>query len=157
MTAFEARYSNSLRRPSQIMAYVVFTLYFIYTLGQVLNVKWSVIDPTSSNLVIIATWQAGFSHITGFLNACLVIILVSSSATCLYIASRILYGLANDIPGSSVAALMLHLLGTKTSQTGVPGVALGFSFLMSISIPLIHISLESRSQDVSRLQGLIIN
>jgi len=150
VTAFEARYSNSLRRPSQIMAYVVFTLYFIYTLGQVLNVKWSVIDPTSSNLVIIATWQAGFSHITGFLNACLVIILVSSSATCLY-------GLANDIPGSSVAALMLHLLGTKTSQTGVPGVALGFSFLMSISIPLIHISLESRSQDVSRLQGLIIN
>jgi amino acid transporter len=138
------------------MAYVVFALYFIYTLGQVLNVKWTPIDPTSS-LVIIATWEAGFSRIAGFLNACLVFSLVSSSTACLYIASRTLNRLANDILGSSVASRILYILGggEVAGQTGVPVFAVFVSFLMNLYVPLILRIPASEKQDVSRLQGLI--
>jgi len=137
------------------MAYVVFALYFIYTLGQVLNFKWTVIDPTSSSLDIITTWQAGFFHIAGFLNACLVFILVSSSSTCLYMASRIIYGLANDIPDSSVAGRILHKFALVIPQTGIPCSALLFSFIMIAYAPIIQRIKGYGNQDVGCLQGLI--
>jgi amino acid transporter len=142
------------------MAYVVFALYFIYTLGQVLGVKWTPIVPASFGgfiLVILATWQAGFSHIANFLNACLVFSLLSSSTTCLYIASRTLYGLANDVPNNSAIGRILHKLASGVRRTGAPVSAVLLSFLMFIYLPFIQLSPGSGGQDVSRLQDLIVD
>jgi amino acid transporter len=142
------------------MAYVVFALYFIYTLGQVLNVKWTPIDPTlfgGFSLVIVATWQADSSHIANFLNACLVFSLLFSSTTCLYIASRTLYGLANDVPNNSAIGRILHKLASGVRRTGAPVSAVLLSFLMFVCILYIQLSPESGEQDVSRLQGLIVD
>jgi amino acid transporter len=168
VTAFETKYSHALRRPSQSIAYIVFALYFVYTLGQVLNVKWNndhlplnysrvgspyytsdLHDPPSTDLLIIAAWQAGYSHIAGFLNGCLIFSLFFSSTTCLYVASRTLYGLSRDIPQTSYAGRLFGKLGLVIPRSGIPAAALLFSGIVFVWIPFLQLGAGSAGRDVS--------
>jgi amino acid transporter len=159
VTAFEARSSRSLRLPSQIIAYITLTLYFLCMLGQLLNVSWKsnhlpliyggignsitdtkdLFNPRSSNLTVIALWDWGQKGIAGFLNGAMIFSVLSASNTSLYVASRTLYGLALDIPTTSRLGRLLHSFSVVVPQTGVPARALIFSALAFFWLPFINL------------------
>jgi amino acid transporter len=165
VTAFEAKSSKSLRLPSQIMAYVIFFLYFLCTLGEVLNVKWNndhlpIIyggiggsgfvggNLQSTSITIIATWEAGFYKLAGFLNGALIFSVLSAANTSLYVASRTLYGLTREIPRTSFLGRRLNDLSYVTPKTGVPVVALLISAVSFFWLPFLQLRKGYAVQDV---------
>src|SRR6266480_1577004 len=112
ITAFEARSPKALKWPSRIIAYVITLLMVFDSIGALLNINWTDTrllqigietgngtaaadgkPPQSSNMAVIAIWDAGFKSLAGFINGCIVFSLVSVSNTSMYVASRTLYGM----------------------------------------------------------------
>jgi amino acid transporter len=171
VTAFEAKNSTSLKWPSKIIAYAIFVMYFLCTLGEVLTVKWT--DPrlpliyggvgngtTSANtntppnstiIVVNAAWAAGYRTLAGFLNGCLIFSALSASNTDLYVSSRTLYGIARDIsPQSWLGKIVRFVHLSVVTQTGVPAGAILFSFLSFIWLPFLQWKGGYAIQDVSQ-------
>lgn len=171
VTAFEAKYSKSLRLPSQIIAYVVFILYLLCAIGELLNIKWTDnflpvifggVDnsttigepqyPRSNSMAVIATWQAGFHNLAGFLNGCLIFSVLSCSNTALYVASRTLYGMTREIPRTNFLGRLLNGLSTVVPATGVPAPALIVSALTFFWLPFVQLNGGYAVQDVYSTQ-----
>jgi amino acid transporter len=147
VAAFEAKYSWDLKWPSRFIAYFVFALYFLCTIGEALNTKWNSdhlpsiyggvgnssttapppANPRSTNLIVNAAWTAGHKDIAGFLNGCLLFSVLSASNTSLYVSSRTLYGMTREIPDTNWFGKWIHKLSLVVPQTGVPAAALLFS------------------------------
>lgn len=169
VTAYEARSSKSLRFPSQTMAYIVLLLYFLCMLGQCLNVSWTndhlpliyggigegstdtkdLSNPRSSSLTIIALWIWNKKPLAGFLNGAMIFSVLSSSNTSLYIASRTLYGIAENVPTTSWLGRLLHSFAVVVPKTGVPARALIVSAVAFIWLPFINLKKGYAVQYVS--------
>ena len=162
VTAFEARDLKSLRGSSQIIAYIIFLLYFLCAIGECLNVKWTNTSlpviyggvgnntmtattssdsaPPSTSMVIIATLQDGLPNLPGFLNACLLFSVLSASNTSLYVASRTLYGLTRKIPRSAnVFMKIFRSFSIVIPSTGVPAAALVVSAISFFWLPFLQL------------------
>ena len=160
VTAFEAESSKSLRRPSQIIAYITFLLYLLCLLGELLNVRWTNShlpsiyngvgddssnsatpdNPSSTGMLIIAIWQAGFPKaLAGFINGCLIFSVLSASNTSLYVASRTLYGMARDIPKTNWLGRQMHKISLVVPKTGVPAAAILLSAISFFWLPFIQL------------------
>ncbi|KAJ9637660.1 hypothetical protein H2199_007150 [Coniosporium tulheliwenetii] len=168
VTAFEAKRSKDLRLPSQTIAYVVFFLYFLCTIGEALNVSWTSdhlpkiyggvgnrhdnytapVNPSSTSLPIVAVWQAGYPKLAGFLNGCLIFSVLSASNTSLYVASRTLYGMTREIPETNVVGKCLKKLSLVVPQTGVPAAALVISAISFFWLPFVQLKAGYSVQDL---------
>jgi yeast amino acid transporter len=157
VTAFEAKYSSSLKWPSRIIAYAVFVLYFLCTIGEALTVDWrsnhlplvygghggnsttALGPPNSNSLAVNAAWAAGHHKLAGFLNGCLIFSVLSASNTSLYVSSRTLYGMAREIPDTNWVGRRLGSLSAVFRETGVPAAALFFSAVSFFWLPFLQL------------------
>lgn len=167
VTAFEAQYSTSLKYPSRIIAYAVFFLYLLCTIGETLTVRWTdghlpliygggknsngTMDgpPNSTSLIVNAAWEAGHKSLAGFLNGCLIFSVLSASNTSLYVSSRTLYGLTRDIPDTNWFGRRLNKLSLVVRKTGVPAAALLFSAVSFFWLPFLQLKAGYAIGDVS--------
>ncbi|KAN0083495.1 Amino acid permease/ SLC12A domain containing protein [Elaphomyces granulatus] len=147
VTAFEARDVSALRWPSKWIAYVVFLLYLLCTIGEALNVTWdnnslpyiygSSVPPPNippPTIIVFTTLAAGYQSLAGFLNGCLIFNILSASNTSLYISSRTLYGITREITDTD------RHLSLVVPRTGVPVAALLFSALSFFWLPLLPLN-----------------
>jgi yeast amino acid transporter len=169
VTAFEAKYSTSLTWPSRLIAYAVCLLYLLCTIGETLTVRWTApylptmyggignsstpVDkpttpPKSASFVINATLSAGYYDLASFLNGCLIFSVLSASNTCLYVASRTLYGMTREIPDTNWVGKRLNRLSLVVRQTGVPAAALLFSSISFFWLPFLQLQRGYAIQDV---------
>lgn len=167
VTAFEARFSWSLKYPSRIIAYAVFALYLLCTIGETLTVGWqdshlpliygggksstgaTESRPNSTSIIVIAAWEANHHTLAGFLNGCLIFSVLSASNTSLYVSSRTLYGLTRDIPETNWFGKKLKKLSLVVRQTGVPAAALLFSAVSFFWLPFLQLKAGYAIGDVS--------
>jgi len=170
VAAFEAKKSSYLRWPSRVIAYVIFLLYFLCTIGETLTVGWRskhlpmiyeglanstttasgpTTPPNSTSLAVTAAWAAGYHNLAGFLNGCLIFSVLSASNTSLYVSSRTLYGLTREIPDTNWLGRKLHNLSFVVRQTGVPATALLFSAISFFWLPFLQLKAGYAIQDVS--------
>ncbi|KUJ15957.1 uncharacterized protein LY89DRAFT_697946 [Mollisia scopiformis] len=172
VTAFEARYSTSLKWPSRVIAYAVFLLYFLCTIGETLTVQWrddhlptiygggknsngtALSPPSSTSLVVNAAWEAGHHALAGFLNGCLIFSALSASNTSLYVSSRTLYGLAREIPDTNWVGKRLNKLSLVVRQTGVPAAALLFSAISFFWLPFLQLKAGYAIQDLIEIMSV---
>lgn len=161
MTAFEARDASALRWPSRWIAYVVFLLYLLCTIGEALNVAWSdphlpviysdpvaknsTMNPPTSIVTIFTTFLAGYQSLAGFLNGCLIFSVPSISNTSLYVSSRTLYGITPDTNWLNKQIRRLRLV---VPRTGVPAAALLFSAASFFWLPFLQLKGGYALQDV---------
>ena len=151
ITAFEARDLPSLRVPSRWIAYVVFVLYILVTVGELLDVSWSNRDlppayggismhqppkPRSRTIIILAALGARYPNIAGFFNGALLYSALGAANTNLYISSRTLYGMTRR-PGSRFP--WLKGLGSVWHRNGVPMVALLVSAVCFMWLPIVAV------------------
>lgn len=169
ITAFEAKYSRDLRRPSQIMPYIVLIIYLLVGIGEALNVKWTdshlpaiygglehspntaATNPSTTSMVVLATFRAGYQNIAGFLNGCLIFSVLSASNTSLYVASRTLYGLATQIPDTNIVGRNLQWLKIVPFKNGVPAWALVISAMFFIWLPFLQLKRGYAVQDLQEI------
>lgn len=168
ITAFEARDTKSLKWPSRIIAYVITLFMILGSIGALLNVNWTDthlpqigikmgngtaaadrIPPQSSNVAILAIWDAGLESLAGFINACIVFSLVSVSNTSMYVASRTLYGMTRKIKAGNIAAKVLRSFSTVVPKTGVPAAALIVSAISFAWMPFLEFQRDYAAQSVS--------
>jgi amino acid transporter len=167
VTAFEAKFSSSLKYPSRIIAYAVFSLYLLCTIGEVLTVSWrdshlpliygggknsngtTAGPPNSTSIIVNAAWEAHHKKLAGFLNGCLIFSVLSASNTSLYVSSRTLYGLTRDIPDTNWFGKKLNRLSLVVPQTGVPAAALLFSAVSFFWLPFLQLKAGYAIGDVS--------
>jgi yeast amino acid transporter len=167
MTAYEARDVKDLRRPSRVIAYVVFLSYFFCALGETLNVKWIdsdlpieygasnkngtgsvVLNARSRALVVLAAQHAGYKALPGFLTGCMIFSVLSAANTALYVASRVLFGMTREIRNPNWPYSWLQYFGT-VRRSGAPGWALVFSALSFFWLPFLQLKAGYSIQDVS--------
>jgi amino acid transporter len=168
VTAFEARNTKSLRRPSQIIAYFIMLLYIFASIAGLLNVNWKdtrlpqigigtsngtatadKAPPQSSNMAVLVIWDAGFESLAGFINACLIFSLVSVSNTSMYVASRTLYGMTRKIWAENIVAKVLRSFSIVVPKTGVPAAALMVSAISFVWMPFVEYRKGYATQAVS--------
>lgn len=168
ITAFEARDTKSLKWPSRIIAYVITLLMVLDSIGGLLNISWKdtylppigiemrngtaaadVTRPQTSNMAILAIWDAGLKSLAGFVNACLVFSLVSVSNTSMYVASRTLYGMTRKIEANNIAAKVLRSFSIVVHKTGVPAAALMVSAISFAWMPFLEYQKDYATQSVS--------
>lgn len=172
MTAFEARDASALRWPSRWIAYVVFLLYLLCTIGEALNVAWSdphlppiygdpvaknstmTMNPPTSNVVIFTTFLAGYQSLAGFLNGCLIFSVLSASNTSLYVSSRTLYGITREMPGTNWLNRQIKLLSLVAPRTGVPAAALLFSAVSFFWLPFLQLKSGYALQDLIEIMSV---
>jgi amino acid transporter len=168
VTAYEARDLRSIRKSTQVIAYVVLILYLFCAIGEYLNVEWT--DPglpskymhrkTSSDdvgkhttkvgagaIIVVAAYNAGQKKIAGLLNGCIIFSALSAANSSLYIASRVLYGMTRDIRPRSRFAIF-RSLGSVWNPTGVPVRALAVSFLSFVWLPFLRLKGGIAIEDV---------
>lgn len=157
VSAFEARDLRSLRIPSQTIAYFIFLLYLFCAIGEFLNVDWNNPDlpplygginreagtsvipsPRSRAITVIATIQAGYKALPGFLNGCIIFSALSASNTSLYIASRTLYGMTRNVSPWQWFS-WLKPIGTVWHKSGVPMLALLLSAISFFWLPFLQL------------------
>ncbi|KAF2097248.1 amino acid transporter [Rhizodiscina lignyota] len=170
VTAYEAKYSKDLRRPSQVMPYFILTLYVLLAVGEALNVRWTdphlpqiyggingtvynniTLPPPTRSMVVFATWQAGHRSLASFLNGCLIFSVLSSSNTSLYVASRTLYGLATQIPETNFIGKHLQWLKIVPFKNGVPACSVLVSALFFIWLPFLQLKGGFAVQDLQEI------
>jgi len=154
VTAYEAQFSTSLKFPSRIIAYAVFIFYLMCTIGEALTARYnapflppifgvsginSTTPPRSSNWVVNVALASGYGNIAGFLNGCFIFSVLSTSNTALYVSSRTLYGIVNEVPSTSPLGGIMRRLSIVVRQTGVPAWALLFSTLSFIWLPFLQL------------------
>jgi amino acid transporter len=164
VTAFEARDASALRWPSRWIAYVIFLLYLLCTIGDALNVTWSdphlppiygdpvakhsTMNPPTSSVTIFTTFLAGYQSLAGFLNGCLIFSILSASNTALYISSRTLYGITRDMPDTNWLNKQIRRLSLVVPRTGVPAAALLFSAISFFWLPFLQLKGGYALEDV---------
>lgn len=151
ITAFEARDLPSLRVPSKWIAYIVFVLYLLVTIGELLNVSWLNNDlppvyggismhqlpkPRTRTIILLTALQARCPNIAGLFNGALLYSAISAANTNLYISSRTLYGMTRR-PGPHFR--WLSALGSVWHKNGVPMVALLISALFFMWLPIVAV------------------
>ena len=151
ITAFEARDLPSLRVPSRWIAYVVFVLYLLVTIGELLDVSWLNQDlppvyggismhqppkPRTRTIIMLTALQAGYPNIAGLFNGALLYSAVSAANTNLYISSRTLYGMTRR-PAPNFN--WLRVLASVWHKNGVPMVALLISAIFFIWLPIVAV------------------
>ena len=168
ITAFEARSTKSLKWPSRIIAYVITLLMVFASIGALLNISWTDAHlpqigiemgngtppaggtpPRSSNMAILAIWDAGLKSLAGFINACIVFSLVSVSNTSMYVASRTLYGMTRKIEANNIASKVLRSFSIVAPKTYVPAAALMVSAITFIWMPFLEFQKDYEAQSVS--------
>ena len=171
VTAYEARDVSSLRRPSIAIGYVVFALYLLAMIGELLTVSWldgdlpqiygavnDHVNPSARTrtIISIAALHANYPQIAGLFNGCLMYSSISAANTNLYISSRVLYGLGLKLP-SSIPFRWLHSLGTVWRKNGVPMFALFFSAIAYMWLPVlqgaVHVSTATVSVNSVNMLG----
>ncbi|KAI5116242.1 hypothetical protein M0805_001236 [Coniferiporia weirii] len=90
----------------------------------------------SASPFVVAIKLSGIKILPGFLNACILLFVLSASNSDLYIASRTLYGLAREGDAPTFFA--------RTDARGVPIYALGLSALFSL-LAFMNISNDSKT------------
>lgn len=151
ITAFEARDLPSLRVPSKWIAYVVFMLYLLVTIGELLDVSWlnqdlppayggismyQTLKPRTRTIIVLVALQARYPNIAGFLVGALLYSALSAANTNLYISSRTLYGMTRRT-GSHFR--WLRSLGSVWHKNGVPMVALVISAVCFMWLPIVAV------------------
>ena len=163
ITAFEARDLQSLRIPSQTIAYFVVVIYLLLAIGEFLNVKWvdtplpavygisgTSVETTSRShaVFIIAAVAAGYKRWPGLLNGFMIFSALSASNSSLYVASRALYGMTRTISPWGWASFLKEL-GSVWHKTGVPMWALFVSFVAFLWLPFLQLKRGYAIEDVS--------
>lgn len=156
VTAYEAKDYTDLRAPSQVLPYFVFVIYFIAAVGESLATPWSsplLPSPTkredyavgaaspsafsSTAVVIVAATQANQMIIAEVFNGVLIFSAISAGNTCLYVASRTLYGFAlNDRRRNSWGLQKL----SKVNKYGVPKYAVLTTVLVFGWLPFLSLA-----------------
>ena len=187
MTAFEAKDSENLKFPAKNITWVVTVIYTVTTLVFMVNVKWtnpslpeyfnqglvSLSDslglsrlanaagipavPRSDSAPVIATAQAGYGFLPGFLTACFIYSALSTANTGLFVASRALFGLTRDIRierDSEWFIRAIARLSTVESKTRSPWWALLLSVLVLFWLPFQRINSSHNKQEVRIYIGL---
>ena len=171
VTAFEARNPRKdLRFPSRYIAYIIFVVFLLCGLGEVLNVDWNnsklpVLNPRSTtpvgnltaspghhspSVLIISAQSTNAKGLPGFLNACLIFTCLSAATTSLYVSSRTLYGLTRELQEDRPWPLSWFArLGTIHPKTSVPVWALLVSALAFIWLPFLHLQRGYSIEDAS--------
>ncbi|PWY68486.1 amino acid transporter [Aspergillus heteromorphus CBS 117.55] len=167
MAAFEARDAHALRWPSRWTIYIIVLVYIMCTLGEILNVSWQdpnlsqlddgIVNATvpstskpgvSSSMVIIAALNVENKHMADFLNACLLVSVISASNTSLYVASRTLFGIAKSMPRDYWATRHLAIL---SKGTRVPVVALLVTLLAFAWVPFLQLSGSTTTKQLTEV------
>ena len=170
VTACEARYITSIRRPSMLVAWFVLLMYLFCAIGELHVVNWrdaalprvseSALNVEDSNpplentalgtqtILVIAALRAGDTRMAGFLNACAIMSALSAANTSLYVSSRVLYGMTSQIDPHSKFRV-LRGLRHVWSQTGVPVRALFVSTVAFVWLPFLHSKDGMAIDDVS--------
>ena len=177
VTAFEAKDLDSLKRPSQMIAWVILVLYLFCAIGEFLNVEWTdaaLPRPLSNGrvnetyisikgqefrshaVVVIAAFKADYKRMPGFLNACMIYSALSASNTSLYVASRVLYGMTRKIDRHS-RFRVFRGLGHVWVKTGVPMRALGVSGIAFFWLPFLNLLQGIGITDVSTQAHMLLN
>ena len=170
VTAYEARDASSLRWPSRYIPLVVFLLYILCTISEILNVSWenrhlayiyggigdsttsAMADhPSSVNMAIIAVYEGGYKKLAGFLNGCLIFSVLSASNTSLYVSSRTLYGMVRVLPDTNWTYQKIRWLSLVTKRTGVPAPALLVSAVSFFWLPFLQLKQGYALQHVSSI------
>ena len=154
VTAFEARDASALRWPSRSIAYVVFVLYLLCTIGEALNVAWNdthlpaiydgpptqtATNPPTTVIIIVTAFRAGYRSLAGVLNGCLIFSVLSASNTSLYVSSRTLYGITREMPDTNWFNKQIRQLSLVVRGTGVPAAALLFSAVSFFWLPFLQL------------------
>jgi len=105
--------------------------------------------PQTSNMAVLAIWDAGHKSLAGFINACLVFSLVSVSNTSMYVASRTLYGMTRKIEAKNIVAKVLRSFSIVVPKTGVPAAALMVSAISFAWMPFLEYQKDYAAQSVS--------
>jgi yeast amino acid transporter len=124
VTAYEAkRPRQSLAFSARWIAWLALALFTFAGVGEALSFAWDNADlpllhtraataatpvtaATTTNtrhfsILVMATYNAGYPRLAGFFNGCLIFTCLTAGNTGLYVASRVLYGLAREErPGS---------------------------------------------------------
>ncbi|KAK0753681.1 amino acid permease/ SLC12A domain-containing protein, partial [Schizothecium vesticola] len=150
VAAFESARPQSVARPSRVVHWVIFVLYFLCSLGIALTVRWddphltqplvSLSNPRSNSATIIAIAKdprLRLTPISGFLNGCLIMSTVSAAAVSLYIAGRTLYGLSYSVSlrGGNWISAAFKGLSSVWRATNVPAIALFVSVVAFCWLP----------------------
>ena len=173
VTAFEAaRPRQSLRFPSKYIAYIIFALFLLCGLGEVLNVDWNNNElpnldsrsetpvgnltthrnHTSPSVLIMSAQSTHAAGLAGFLNVCLIFSSLSAATTSLYVSSRTLYGLTREFQDNQPWPMSWFAkLGTTHPRTSVPVWALLVSALAFIWLPFLHLGTGNSVASVSNI------
>lgn len=157
IAAYEAKTTRSIARASQSIHWVVVLVYFLCTLGIVLTLDWQdanlpliwgtddvgnvgnskPTNPESSSATIIAIWNKN-RGLADVANACLIFSILSSANTCLYIASRTMYGVTYHLRGTNpFSRYFKRTVGKVWTPTKVPAMALFISALLFYWLPFL--------------------
>ena len=152
VTACEARNTRSLRKPSVNIGLVIFVLYLLVIVGEVLTVNWldedlpNIYGAVNSHIsqsartrtiVSIAALRTNHTRVSGIFNGCLMYAALSAANTNLYVSSRVLYGIAQKLLPSNKMR-WLHGLGVVWSKNGVPMFALFISAIAFMWLPVLQ-------------------
>ena len=169
VAAFEARNPRSLRASAKWIAYVITSLFLLCGIGEILNIYWqdlqlpelvvkrNTIGPRDGaksgahySLLVLAAQEAGHKHAAGVWNGFLILSSLSAANTCLYVASRTLYGLCRDLPQDQKSRLRRWAakLGALDPRTRVPFWALIASTLVFFWLPFLHLQKGASAQNV---------
>ncbi|EPE32293.1 hypothetical protein GLAREA_07426 [Glarea lozoyensis ATCC 20868] len=160
VTALEAKDSKAVRWPAYWVPRIIFVTYALGTLGFYLNVSWE--NPllpsiskratggttTGASILIIAARKSAIPHLAGFLNVTLILTVLSSANTALYVASRTLYGLTREFQVEQRAVFWkrwISELGTTHHTNNVPIKAVLTSFVLFGWLPAVHIARSDQS------------
>jgi amino acid transporter len=160
VTALEAKDSKAVRWPAYWVPPIIFITYAFGSLGFYLNVSWE--NPllpsiskratggttTGASILIIAARKSAIPHLAGFLNVALILTVLSSANTALYVASRTLYGLTREFQVEQRAVFWkkwISELGTTHHANNVPIKAVLASFVLFGWLPVLHIARPDQS------------
>ena len=171
MAALEAKNpKQSLKYPARLIAWITAFIYFLSALGFYLNVRWNdsflpslagrinhgslTIAPSTNttqtnSIVIIAVYNAKIPTLPSFLNACLIMAVLSASNTALYVASRTLFGLTREVDSEDKYWGWISNLSSTTKNRRVPAAALSTSVFAFCWVPFLHLTKSYSDQDVS--------
>ncbi|KAF2671064.1 hypothetical protein BT63DRAFT_207132 [Microthyrium microscopicum] len=159
LTAYETIDPKNLKWPARSVAIFTCIIYLMVTIGESLNVHWTdqnlpaiysgigasdiaaPQDPPSSSIVIRATYYAGYKTMASFLNGCLIFSSMSAANTSLYVASRTLFGMTQELRMAGAQNWFTRRLRVlaKTNGRKVPVPAILFSFISFLWLPYLQL------------------
>lgn len=170
VTAFEARKPQSVRFSAKWIAWFITFLFIVCGIGQILNIAWD--DPKLAEMelrrdrlqvrvvsqsaayysvLVLVAKVNNYVTVASVWNGFLIFSSLSAANTCLYVASRALYGLCRDLPQNETAQWKRWpaRLGALDPRTRVPFWALLASLALFFWLPFLNLRKGTSSQDVS--------